>query len=245
MIETLLNALTQAFLLLNTALGGNLGLTIIVVAVVSRLIYHPLLVVTLKQSKAMRDMKPRLDEIKKKHSGNNPKILEEQSKLFREYGVSPVAGLVGCLGIITQLVIFIILINVLSRVIASGVETQFLFWDLAQPNVIFIPGIPFALPGLLLILMSIATLIQTVMTLPESTKRDRGKSDKAPDLAEAFTASTSQTAFLIPLIFLVIGRNFSAGLVLYWLFGSIAGIIQQYYIVGWGGLRPWIKRIFP
>ena len=42
----------------------------------------------------------------------------------------------------------------------------------------------------------------------------------------------------MPLMIIVIGVNFGAGLALYWVVQNVFGIVQQYFITGWGALWP-------
>jgi len=219
---------------------GNLGLTIIVISVSSRLIFHPLIISSLRYTKAARELKPKFDQIKKKYGKDMRRVASEQSKLFKEAGVSPAAGALGCLSLIIQLGVFFLLFNALLRVVDSGVDTSFLFWSLENPDTFNIPGIPLPLPGILIVLTAVASLIQAKMLSVTSDKKPSEK--KKGDLMEAL-AFQGQLVYLFPLIILFAGSRVSSGLVLYWLSVTFFGIIQQYQAVGLGGLKPWVQRI--
>src|SRR4030066_935535 len=135
---------SEVILSLNRVLFGNLGLTILVVGVVSRLIFYPFFAQSIRYTKLMRDLKPKLDEVKKRHGHDMRRHAAEQSRLFKEHGVSPAAGAVSCLSIIVQLGVFLLLFQSLNRIIASGIETNFLIWDLAKPDAYKISSIPLA-----------------------------------------------------------------------------------------------------
>ena len=47
-----------------------------------------------------------------------------------------------------------------------------------------------------------------------------------------------QTMLLLPLLSIVYGGFLPAGLFIYWITTTIFAIIQQYLIVGWGGMFP-------
>ena len=47
-----------------------------------------------------------------------------------------------------------------------------------------------------------------------------------------------QTMLFLPLISIVYGGFLPAGLFIYWITATIFGIVQQYLIVGWGGMFP-------
>src|SRR4030065_1333437 len=118
----MINFFVQLLLLLNKVLFNNLGLTIIVIGVLTRLVVVPLFKAQLKHTKVMSDLKPKLDEIKKKYKGDQRRQLAEQSKLLKSHGANPLGG---CLPIIVQTAVFILLYQVLFRLLKMNVNTQF------------------------------------------------------------------------------------------------------------------------
>lgn len=222
--------------------GGSLGLTITFIGVVSRVIFYPFLKSSLKQNQIMKELKPKLDEVKRKHGHDKQKHAAEQARIYKEAGFNPAAG---CLAPLVQLVVAVILFNALRSLISSGVSTHFLIWDLAKPDTYTVKGFPFALPGILVILTGIATLFQSKMMLPEPVHQEKNDSKKEvkekEDLADALASSQGQLVYLFPFIILFTGRLFPSGLALYWLISTVVGLVQQYYISGWGGLKPWLR----
>lgn len=227
--------------------GGQLGVTIIFIGVVSRVVFYPFLKSSLKQNQILKELKPKLDEVKRKHGSNKTRHAEEQAKLYKEAGFNPAAG---CLAPLVQLVVAIILFNALSGLIdTKGIDTKFLIWDLRSPDLIgktfHAEGIIAQLPGVLVILTAIATLFQSKMMLPEPVPFEKNDSvkevEKKEGLSEALAASQGQFVYLFPLMILFTGRLFPSGLALYWLVSTLVGLVQQYYITGWGGLKPWVK----
>ena len=228
---------------LNKILFNNLGLTIIFIGILTRLVFWPLFSSQLRHTKAMSDLKPKLDEIKKKYKGDQKRQLEEQSKLFKSHGVSPLGG---CLPTIVQLIVTILLYQVLFKLLKLDVDTQFLSWNLAKPDTFHIQQIPFALPGLLVLLTAVATFIQSKMIIPQTANAKPLSSkngEEKPDFAEALQASSSQMVYFTPLLMLYIGTQLASGLALYWSVSTILAIIQQYQVTGLGGLRPWLTKL--
>lgn len=231
----LLEALTRLF-------GGNLGLTIIFIGVVSRIIFYPFLKSSLKQSQVLKDLKPKLDAIKSKYPNDRTKVAQEQARIYREAGFNPAAS---CISPIIQLVVALILFNALTKLITSGFDTTFLWFNLEQPNAFKVASIPFALPGILVILTAVATLLQSKMMLPTPIPEEKSDSkverEEKEDLSTALASSQGQLVFLLPLIILWSGTQFPAGLALYWLVSTVVGMIQQYNITGLGGLNSWLR----
>lgn len=109
-----LNDLMGQFLKFIYSIVGDYGISIIVVTIIVRLILFPL---TIKQEKSMLRMKeiqPKIDEIKKKHGNDKAKINELTAKLMQEEKVNPLGG---CLPLLIQLPVFI----AIYQTIMSGI----------------------------------------------------------------------------------------------------------------------------
>lgn len=243
-----MNFFVELLINLTKILGGNLGITIIFIGIVSRVIFYPFLKSSLKQNQILKELKPKLDSAKKKHGHDKKRHAEEQARIYKEAGFNPAAG---CLAPIVQLVVAIILFNALRSLIGTkGIDTKFLIWhDLGSKDLLGetfpISGVLAGFPGILVILTAIATLFQSKMMLPEPVPFEKGDKlkevDKKEGLAETLAASQGQFVYLFPLMILFTGTLFPAGLALYWLVSTLVGLIQQYYISGLGGLKPWLK----
>jgi YidC/Oxa1 family membrane protein insertase len=110
----LFNALIGLYLLL----FNDLALAIIVLTLVIRTLLAPLFVRQIRSQKEMQRMQPLVAEIRRKHKGNQRKITEETSALYREHGVNMFGG---CLPLLLQLPILFALYQALTR--ASSIIT--------------------------------------------------------------------------------------------------------------------------
>lgn len=240
----MINFFVEIFIALYNILFHNLGLTIIVIAVGSRLLFWPLSRTSLQHNKKMQDIQPKLNELKKKHKDDRKRLSEEQMKLFKEHGINPAAG---CLPLIVQIVVVLFLYQVVGGLLKHGLNTQFLFWNLANPDVFKVTGIPFAVPGALILVTALATLIQSKMMLPNPVpvnKEDKPKeAEQKQDFSQAMQNAQGQMLFLTPLLIAFAGTTLPAGLGLYWLVSTVLGIIQQYKVAGPGGLQSWLKKL--
>jgi hypothetical protein len=63
-----------------------------------------------------------------------------------------------------------------------------------------------------------------------------------PEDDDPNTKIQRQTMLLLPLISVAYGGFLPAGLFIYWITATIFSIIQQYLIVGWGGMFPLFGR---
>lgn len=244
-----MNIFTQIILAIYNVLFQNLGLTIIALAIISRVIFLPSSISMIRYQRKLQELKPKLDELKRRHKDDKRKQYEEQAKLFKEHGINQASG---CLNAIVQIVIAFVLYNALRHILVMPeLHTRFLFWDLAKPDVHrgIIGNTP--VPGLLVLLSAASQLVLSKMMAPAKpiaedakivAKKEHVPKEEKQDFAEAATQMQSQMIFLFPAMILFFGLSLPAGLGLYWAITTLFGVTQQYLLVGWGGLADWLPK---
>lgn len=85
-------------------LGLEWWLGIVLLTLIVRTLLFPLTVKQVRNMRQVQSLKPDLDKIRSKYSGNVRKQREEQSKLYQERGINPLGG---CLPLLVQMPIFI------------------------------------------------------------------------------------------------------------------------------------------
>lgn len=73
-------------------LVGNYGVAIFLFALVVKLILLPFQMKSKKSMMRMAALNPQIEELKKRHEGNQQKLQQEMSKLYKEEHVSPMSG---------------------------------------------------------------------------------------------------------------------------------------------------------
>lgn len=86
------------------SLGLEWWLAIVLLTLVVRSLLFPLTVKQVRNMRQVQSLKPELDKLKAKYSGNTRKQREEQTKLYQERGINPLGG---CLPLLVQMPIFI------------------------------------------------------------------------------------------------------------------------------------------
>lgn len=197
----------------------NYGVAIILLTGLIRLLMHPLARRSQASIQKMQKMRPKIVELQKKYKKNSPRFREEQMKLMREHGASPLGG---CL--VPMLIQFPVFIA-MYRLLAVSIEMRhapFFLWikDLSQPDVLI--SLPFTLPllgtnalSLLPILMSAVMVIQQL---------------KAPKMEDPQAQAQAKMMLMMPVFFGFILYRFAAGLNLYWLVSSLFGVFEQHFI---------------
>lgn len=243
---------------------GALGIAIIVVTILIRILVWPLMATQLKSAKKLADLKPHMDELKKKHKDDKQALAKAQMDLYKEHGVNPAGG---CLPLLIQIPPMIAIYQViyaffdgdhgLNRI--NGVLYN-QDWALSQvPNLNFFgmnladkPS-DFARVGLIILIVPLITaalqLVQSRMMTPKAVpvnKKDSKKEKQEKEsMEDAMASMQGQMMFIMPLMMGYISYTFPMGLALYLNTLTIVGIWQQYLISGWGGLEDWIKKLFP
>lgn len=112
MIDALASLFGAVVRLIYNLVGENYGLSIIIFAVLTKVILFPL---NLKQARAMEEMKkisPMEQEIRKKYKGNNEKMGMEIQKLYSEHKINPMAG---CLPALIQIPVVIAMFYIVKQ----------------------------------------------------------------------------------------------------------------------------------
>lgn len=99
-------------IVLYRALGENLGLAIIAIALLSRLVTIPITMKQIKNAEKAQEMNGRIKKIKEKYKNNKEKQSQELMKVQSEYLPGQIAG---CLPMILQFALLITVYNVLLR----------------------------------------------------------------------------------------------------------------------------------
>ncbi|WP_345867018.1 membrane protein insertase YidC [Shewanella algae] len=178
---------------------GNWGLAIILITLTVRGILFPLTKAQYTSMAKMRNLQPKLQELKDKFGDDRQKMGQAMMELYKKEKVNPMGG---CLPILLQMPIFIALYWVLME----GVELRhapFMLWidDLSVQDPYYI------LP----LLMGVSMFLM----------------QKMQPMAPTMDPMQQKMMQWMPVIFTVFFLWFPSGLVLYWLVGNIVAIIQQ------------------
>ena len=97
---------------------GSWGLAIIVLTLIVRLLLHPLTKKQMSSIQKMQKLQPRIKMLQEKYKDDKESLNREMMALYKENKVNPAAG---CLPLLVQLPIFILLYRVLTNYDFSGV----------------------------------------------------------------------------------------------------------------------------
>lgn len=199
---------------------GNMGFAIILLTIMIRGSVFPLTNASYRSFAKMKKVTPQVANLREKFGDDKQKLQQELMQLYQREGVNPMAG---CFPILLQIPIFFALYKVLFVTIEIR-HAPFFGWiqDLSAPDPTSIFNlfglIPVDVPQFLHIgvwpcIMLVAMIIQKKLNPPPQDKLQR-------DMMRFF-----------PFIITYALSRFASGLVVYWTFSAIIGVIQQMIIM--------------
>lgn len=218
--------------------GGDVGIAIILTVLLVKIIMLPLSLKAVRTQLVMRELQPKLDEIKKKYKDKRETQALKSMELFRGAKVNPFSSI---LLLLIQIPIVIALYFAVARgggVPLPDINTDLLYSFVPEPRtvtMIFLGFVDIAGKSLPLALFAgITQFLHTRMTLPKSKPKDP---NTGPNFKEDFARSMNiQMRYVMPGIIFVVSYTISAAIALYFTISNIASIAQEYY-VRYKGLR--------
>jgi YidC/Oxa1 family membrane protein insertase len=248
-----------------------IGWAIVALTLLVRALVIPLYRRQLVSQRRTQLLQPEVKEIQRRFKGDAVKARLAQQELFKERGISPLAG---CLPLILQMPLLFIMYQVISNGLTNQNPTAMLtiFGQQVIPltctNVVngviqatrpcidtvipFFGGIDVSKPSTFLTLgipgTSIALGLSVLAILSAGLQLVQSRMmlpRTRPQDDDPNTKIQRQTMLFLPLISVAYGGFLPAGLFIYWITATIFSIAQQYLIVGWGGMFPlfgWTPR---
>ena len=201
----------------------DMGIAIILLTILVRLMLWPLTKKQIAIQKAMKELQPKLNEIKEKYKDDKIKQGEETMRLYKENNANPASS---CLPLLIQLPILLAMYQAFGKGLQADALID-VYSFISKPDVIntqFITLIDLTKPFIpLAILAAIAQFWQAKMMVGA---RPLTSKDGAKD--EAFQAAlNNQMVYMMPILTVFIGWKLPAGVMLYWLTGTIMMGVQQ------------------
>lgn len=217
--------------LYNVLPGGDMGVAIIALTIIVKIILYPFAVAQIKQQRALQDIQPKIDEIRKRLKEDKEAQAKELMELYKKEKVNPGAS---CLPLLIQLPVFIGLFQALREGLASH-SFQLLYSFVANPgtvNQMFVGLIDLSKPSYALaILAGAAQFWQSKQlfrkpspTTPPPADVQETVGAKDEDMAAMVN---KQMMYMMPVVTVFVGISLPGGLSLYWFVMSVLTIGQQ------------------
>ncbi|MBS7458963.1 membrane protein insertase YidC [Coralloluteibacterium stylophorae] len=191
------------------ALTGNWGWAIVLLVVLIKLALFKLSETQYKSFARMRRLQPKMEALKDRYGEDKQKYQMAVMELYKKEKVNPAAG---CLPILVQMPVFLVLYWVLSE----SVELRHAVWI---PG--WIDNLTARDPFFILPVLNAGVMWATQKLSPMAADPIQRKMMMA-----------------MPLVFGVMFAFFPAGLVLYWVTNGLLGLLQQWWLLKRHGEQP-------
>jgi YidC/Oxa1 family membrane protein insertase len=203
------------FNLLNNSIS-NYGIIILILTILIKVVLYPLTFKSFQSQAKMKVLKPMVDEIGKKYPKQEDAMKKQQATmaLYKKAGVNPLGG---CLPMVLQMPILF----AMFRFFPASIELrqQSFLWadDLSTYDSIL--DLPFSIPmygdhvSLFTLLMTVSTILTMKINSPT------GGQDQMPGM--------KMMMYIMPVMFMLILNNFSAGLTYYYFLANIITFLQN------------------
>ena len=212
--------------------GGDVGLAIVAITVLVKLLLFPLSIKAARTQKVMREIEPKLKEIKEKHKNDREAQARAMMAIYREAGLNPFASI---LLIIIQIPIVIALyfsVAPVGQFSLPDINLDLLYSFIPPPpavSMMFLGVIDIAARSLpLALLAGVTQYIHANLSLPKPEPR---KADTTPDFKEDFTRTMyTQMRFVMPVIIFFVAYTISAAIALYFVVSNLMAILQEFIV---------------
>ncbi|MCK5425012.1 MAG: membrane protein insertase YidC, partial [Emcibacter sp.] len=202
------------------AFAGNFGVAILLLTAIVKLALFPLANKGYKSMNKMKVLQPKMQALKEKYGDDKTKMQQATMELYKKEKVNPVSG---CLPMFLQFPVFFALYKVLYVTIDMR-HAPFFGWikDLSGPDTMLVTNLFGLIPweptgflalGILPIFMGFTMWLQMQMNPSSGDPMQR------------------KIMLFMPIIFTFMLSQFSVGLVIYWTFSNVLGILQQWILM--------------
>lgn len=214
----------------------DLGIAIIILTLLIKIIlFYPSLK-AMRAQKALQEVQPKLEAIKKKYANDKEEMGKQIMNFYKENKVNPFSS---CLPVLIQLPIlwalFRVFMNGLVTDPATGLLASEQLQHLYEPlrsiyqsqavNHIFLGFVNLAEPKNI-VLAALAGIAQFFQARMLSAKRAKVKTEGSKD-EDMAAALNKQMLYFLPIITVIFGYQFPAGVTLYWFSSTVFTWIQQ------------------
>lgn len=205
--------------------GQDLGIAIIVLTVIIRVIFYPLMLQSIKSQKILTELQPKVQEIQRKYKNDKEKQVREIFKLYQEKKFNPFSGF---LPLLIQLPILFALYKVFWKGLgAEGLSQVYHFVPHpGQIDPLFLGLINLTKPNFVLaIFTGICQFFQTKMVTPKIKKiKEKGGLSQFSEIFQ------KQMLYFFPIFTFFILLALPAAIALFWLTTTLFSIFQQYLV---------------
>lgn len=218
--------------------GHDMGIAIIVLTLAIKFLLFAPSLSALKAQKNLQDIQPQIDAIRAKYKDNKEELGKKLMEFYKHNKVNPFAS---CLPLLIQLPILIALYQAFFQGLQIDATTHLLSSDQVQhlygwlSQVYTTTSIDTSFLGFVNLSAThnvvLAVLAGAAAFFQSKTMQAKRTAIKSPGAQDENTAAmiNKQMMYFLPLLTVVFGYQFPAGVTLYWLVSTLFSLAQQLY----------------
>ncbi|MGY1744644.1 membrane protein insertase YidC [Blastococcus sp. SYSU D00695] len=236
------HALFSTFL--DPAAGITWALSIVMLVVTIRLLLFRLFIKQVKSQRAMQEIQPEIQKLRKQYGSDRQGFSEAMMKLQKERGVNPLAG---CLPILPQIPVFIALLHVLRRLkpgaeglyswsneltdqaakaklFGAPISASFNMSGTKESEILELVGGSYTPIRIVTMTLMVVMCATTFFTQKQIMRRSGPVEGQAAMVQKLML-------YGMPISLFITGFFFPIGVLLYWLVNNLWTLGQQFYIL--------------
>jgi YidC/Oxa1 family membrane protein insertase len=209
-----------------------------------RLILFPLFVKQVKSQRAMQELQPEIQKLRKQYGSDRQGMSQAMMALQKERGVNPLAG---CLPILPQIPVFLSLFHVLRRLapgkdglyswddtltdqaakadlFGAPISSSFNMTGAKEEAILALPGVTYGGIRTVAMVLIVVMCITTFVTQKQIMRRSGPVEGQAAMVQKLLL-------YGMPLSLFVTGFFFPIGVLLYWTTNNLWTLGQQFFIL--------------
>ncbi|MGY1637099.1 membrane protein insertase YidC [Geodermatophilus sp. SYSU D00742] len=220
------------------------ALSIVFLVVTIRLILFPLFVKQIKSQRAMQEIQPEIQKLRKQYGSDKQGFSQAMMALQKERGVNPLAG---CLPILPQIPVFLSLFHVLRRLapdaqglyswsdeltdeaaraplFGAPISSSFNMTGAKEQAILALPGVSYTSIRIVAFVLIVIMCATTYVTQKQTMKRSGPVEGQAAMVQKLLL-------YGMPISLFVTGFFFPVGVLLYWFTNNLWTLGQQFFIL--------------
>lgn len=211
--------------------GGDVGLSIIAITILVKFLLLPLSIKAAKMQKVVRELEPKMAEIKEKYKNNREDLARATMAAYKDAGINPFSGIFLMLLQIPIVIALYFSVYSGGGVALPGINTELLYSFIPSPqtvDMIFLGFVDIAQKSLpLALLAGITQFIHAHLSIPKSEPRKEGVTDMKADFARSMNMNMR---YVLPVIIGVVAYTLSASIALYFTVSNLFAIGQEFLL---------------
>ncbi len=220
--QPILNLLIWVY---NVLPGHDIGWAIIILTLIVKAILYPLSKKSLEAQKALQNLQPKLEELKKTYANDKEGMSRAMMELYKKEKVNPLSS---CLPLLIQLPFFWAIFRVFRDEL-SGKAIGLVYSFIHNPgaiNPIAFGFLDFSKPNIVLaVLAGLSQFVQAKMMPMRPMSKVPGAKDE-----NMMAAMNKQMMYFMPAVTIFICLSLPSGLAFYWFVSTLLMILQQWWM---------------